>query len=58
MAHKLKEQVIYYKEKQEPNRVYVTLSLIKMSLTLSDKSIPGYIPDENKYHITNRSSYQ
>ena len=56
MAHKLKEQVIYYKEK--PDRVYVTLLLIKMSLTLSDKSIPGYIPDENKYHITNRSSYQ
>ena len=49
---------VFIKKKQEPNRVYVTLSLIKMSLTLSDKSIPGYIPDENKYHITNRSSYQ
>lgn len=58
MAHKLKEQTDYYKEKQKPDRVYVTLLLIKMSLTLSDKSIPRYRPDENKYHITNPSSYQ
>lgn len=28
------------------------------SFTLSDKSIPRYRPDENKYHITNPSSYQ
>lgn len=29
MAHKLKEQTDYYKEKQKPDRVYVTLLLIK-----------------------------
>ena len=58
MAHKLKEQTDYYKEKIEARQsIYITL-LIKMSLTLSDNTITGYIPDENKYHISNPSSYQ
>ncbi len=58
MAHKLKEQTVYYKEKTGARQGMCYIIINKMSLTLSDKSIPGYIPDENKYHITNRSSYQ
>ena len=54
----IKENKLHELKKQKPDRVYVTLLLIKMSLTLSDKSIPRYRPDENKYHITNPSSYQ
>lgn len=58
MAHKLKEQTDYYKEKTEARQSICYIIINKMSLTLSDKSIPRYRPDENKYHITNPSSYQ